>query len=385
MNVFQHLRTYAFSVALTALLVTPMLAQDAAVPIVLATGPVHEAVAATDTVTIESTVRVSRQPPTEIPDGERPLRKSSDAVWIEGYWEWFQDRREFVWLPGIWRRPPAGLTWKPGKWVPSPDGAVRYPGYWYDDQKPPTIMRDLPPNNREFLRDGGRTATHNMLGADGFWARGSWSINAEGKFLWQPGYVAAAEPGYQWQAGRVVPVQGGYAVTVGYFDVTPSQRGQVFAAIRPAAVATTESPKPKFQPKSVPIELSSITRSPQGQWHYMRLRNSNSPDSAQKKEAQPLHRTSPRRLNRDLALDGLAMIQGVVHKGKLTPHSIEIKIVGGVPQITHSDDQGRFVFKDVPFGVYSLLAEGPVQNNSRHGAIELNVEQVLVTVDIELE
>ncbi len=306
-------------------------------------------------------------------------------MWIDGYWEWFKDRREFVWLPGIWRRPPAGLTWKPGKWVPSPDGAVRYLGYWYDHQKPPTIMRRLPADDPEFLSDGGRTATRKMIGEDGFWARGSWSIDAKGMYQWQPGYIAAIEPGYQWQAGRVVPVQGGYAITAGYFDVTLSQRGQVFAAIRPAAVATTESPKPKFQPKSVPIELSSIARSPQGQWHYMRLRNSNSPDSAQIKEAHPLNRTSPRRLKRDLALDGLAMIQGVVRKGKLKPHSIEIRIVGGVPQIAHSDDQGRFVFKDIPFGVYRLWAEGPVQNNARHGAIEVNVEQVLVTVDIELE
>ncbi len=60
MNVSKHGRQmFVLSVTLNALLVTTLLAQDVAVPLVLDIGPVHEAVVATESVTIESALRIA--------------------------------------------------------------------------------------------------------------------------------------------------------------------------------------------------------------------------------------------------------------------------------------------------------------------------------------
>ncbi len=368
-----------------AALPSPSLGADSAGPKILSSGPVHAALVSANTRAIESTARVPRQPPTEPLAANQPTRQNLDLVWIDGYWEWHRGYSEFVWVPGIWRKAPSGLTWKPGKWMPAPDGAVRYPGYWFKNSEPPEILRnspaDKPADDPDYKRDGGRTATRKMVGNDGFWVRGGWTLDAQGRYKWKPGYVAAVQEGYQWQAGSVIPVPGGYVVVDGYWDYPIPQRGQAFAALRLPSAPQAESPQSQLSA----IDLPSIVQSPGGEWLYTRLHNSNQAILTETLASEALVAPFPRPLDRGLAFDGQGAIQGVVRKGKLTPHSIEIKLMGGAARVTESDDQGRFAFKDIPYGTYTLLAEGPVQNYFRQGAAVIDVEQPVVKVEIELE
>jgi len=341
-------------------------------------GPVHEALLPGSGLAVEVTLPVPRRPPDEIPLLAPPPTPAPDAQWIEGYWQWHRQSSEFVWVPGIWRRIPDGLKWQTGNWAPAPDGAVRYPGYWYAAAQPPEVVRAAPPDDPDYLKDRARQATSSMVGQEAFWVRGSWELDSERQYKWKNGYLAVLEPAYQWQPGRVVPVSGGYVVLAGYWDYPLPERGSVFAALRQPITADT---------KWTPVDIQSIARSPHGDWIYTRL--AIPPQvigpTQQLAELRVGPPTMPRLLGRGLVKDGLATIAGKVRKGKLTPQYIRITLSGGVALVTESDDQGQFSFENVPYGVYSLFAEGPVQNYMRYGVAVVEVEQPMVPVEIELD
>lgn len=339
-------------------------------------GPVHEALVPMSTPAVEVSTRSTRQPPVEQPLLAKPTQTFADAVWVEGYWDWSPYRREFVWVPGTWRRIPPGLSWQPGKWVPAPDGAVRYPGYLFATAASPQIVRTAPPEDGEYAKDGGRMATQKMVGEDAVWVRGSWELDAQGNYLWTPGFVAGVEPGRVWQPGRIVPIAGAYAVVPGYWDYPLAQRGPAFAALR-------QPIDPQLPPALV--DLQSLARGPDGRWNYTRLSTGNTVDVAPEVAIAAQAELYPRRLERGLLVDGSGTIMGIVRKGKLTPEYIQVKLMGGAALVTESDENGRFVFDDIPYGSYTLFAEGPVQNYARQGAAFVDVEQPTVEVEIELE
>ena len=58
-----------------------------------------------------------------------PPPPSSLHIWIQGYWQWTNNR--YVWVPGHYARPPKpGAHWRPGQWVKRRGGWVWIPGYW---------------------------------------------------------------------------------------------------------------------------------------------------------------------------------------------------------------------------------------------------------------
>src|SRR5262249_19543854 len=103
---------------------------------VLARGPIHEAFA-TPTTEPQPTAAVSKKPPKaidELPPEEKPEGK---VAWIGGYWAWDDDRKDFLWVSGIWRAPPPGKKWVAGYWRESGEQWQWVPGFWTvaDEQK----------------------------------------------------------------------------------------------------------------------------------------------------------------------------------------------------------------------------------------------------------
>ena len=73
---------------------------------VLTRGPVHEAYAAPQSSGQTVGVIVPRQPANpieEVPPDMKP--DSPNATWIPGYWSYDDERRDFVWVSGVWRVP----------------------------------------------------------------------------------------------------------------------------------------------------------------------------------------------------------------------------------------------------------------------------------------
>ena len=74
-------------------------------------GPIHEAFAEPVNSGSVTPLIVPKKPPEaidEIPPDVKPADEST--IWIAGYWAWDDDRKDFIWISGVWRRAPAGPT-----------------------------------------------------------------------------------------------------------------------------------------------------------------------------------------------------------------------------------------------------------------------------------
>src|SRR5262245_60057927 len=99
---------------------------------VLARGPVHEAYAST-VETPAATPVVQQQPPEaieELPPDEKPA--GDNVQWIPGYWQWDEERTDFIWISGFWRAPPPNRVWVPGSWRQVQGGFQWVSGFWQD-------------------------------------------------------------------------------------------------------------------------------------------------------------------------------------------------------------------------------------------------------------
>jgi hypothetical protein len=65
------------------------------------------------------------------PAAEQPPRPSSDAVWIEGYWDFDPETGQYEWVPAHWSIPPTGYTtWVPPNWERTGEGYTYVRGHW---------------------------------------------------------------------------------------------------------------------------------------------------------------------------------------------------------------------------------------------------------------
>jgi hypothetical protein len=99
---------------------------------VMARGPVHEAFASL-TSEAAPTTPVAKRPPKpldEMPPADKP---EGQVVWIGGYWAWDEDRKDFLWVSGIWRTPPPHKQWIAGYWREEGEAWQWVPGFWTDN------------------------------------------------------------------------------------------------------------------------------------------------------------------------------------------------------------------------------------------------------------
>ena len=62
-------------------------------------------------------------PPDQKPAGQ-------NIQWIPGYWAWDVSRNDFLWISGIWRKPPPNSQWVPGYWHEVDGGHQWVSGTW---------------------------------------------------------------------------------------------------------------------------------------------------------------------------------------------------------------------------------------------------------------
>ena len=197
---------------------------------VLARGPVHEAFASTYEQPAPSQI-VPKMPPApveELPPDQKP--DGDNVQWIPGYWQWDDERTDFIWVSGFWRVPPPNRVWIPGNWQAVQGGGQWVPGYWHDNspaQQPNQVMsaevQYLPPPPQSI--EAGPTIPAPV--ATDIYVPGSWMWR--GRFLWRPGFWVAYRPNWLWVPAhfRWTPV--GYLFVDGYWDYPLATRGVLFA------------------------------------------------------------------------------------------------------------------------------------------------------------
>ena len=103
----------------------PPLPEDAADPNVdvLTRGPVHEAFAEQVSPDPMEGITAPTAPPDPIPEIPPEVKpEGDDVMWIPGYWFWDEERRDYLWVSGVWRRVPPGRRWVPGYWQTAAEG-----------------------------------------------------------------------------------------------------------------------------------------------------------------------------------------------------------------------------------------------------------------------
>lgn len=192
---------------------------------VLTRGPVHEAFAETVSLNPQPGPVVPKAAPEaieELPPDQKP--EGDNVAWIPGYWSWDDERRDFLWVSGIWRALPPGRQWVPGYWRDARGGQQWVSGYWADAQASEVEYLPQPPATLEV---GPSTVA---ISNNQTWIPGTWIWNVS-RYVWQPGYWIQPQPNWVWVPASYVWAPGGYIFVNGYWDYEPNARGVLFAPV----------------------------------------------------------------------------------------------------------------------------------------------------------
>ena len=206
--------------------------QEPREPQALARGPIHEAFAAPIVFNSSLGTIVPRQPPEpieELPPEQKP--RGGNVEWIPGYWAWDDERRDYLWISGIWRDIPPGRQWVSGYWSREQTGFRWVVGFWSSASAGSAISYLPPPPSSLEVGPSSPQPSASYL-----WSPGSWAWY-ENRYLWRPGFWVQSQPDWVWVPPTYVPTPGGYVFIDGYWDHPIEQRGVIFAPVFfPAAV-----------------------------------------------------------------------------------------------------------------------------------------------------
>ena len=193
---------------------------------VMARGPVHEAFA-TPLGEPQPTLIVAKAPPKaleELPPEQKP---EGNVAWIGGYWSWDDDRKDYLWVSGIWRTAPPNKEWVPGYWRENNEQYQWVPGFWTqvqaEAQKQDVMYMPRPPAPPAVAVGVAPNTTS-------FYVPGTWEWHGD-NYAWRPGYWAQVQPGYVWVASHYQWTPGGYVYIPGYWDLAVSRRGVLYAPV----------------------------------------------------------------------------------------------------------------------------------------------------------
>lgn len=187
-------------------------------------GPVHEAFVTPISANLLLDA-VDFQPPEPI--NERiPRQLDIQSEWIAGYWKWDLNANDFIWVSGVWRRPPPGHQWISGFWKQYEGEWMRVPGYWSRYSEQHTDYIHVPPPD---------PLDENMAppsSSNYFWVPGHWYyMFDEHEYHWVPGNWEELDPHWVLVPAHYVWRPGGYVYVPSYWDWPVEERGTAYAPV----------------------------------------------------------------------------------------------------------------------------------------------------------
>jgi WXXGXW repeat (2 copies) len=197
-------------------------------------GPVHEAFLTSSTeggVVLQS---IAKAPPSPINE-QQPPKCHSEAIWISGYWSWVHDMDDFVWVSGVWRRPPPGHVWISGYWKKFDAGWAWVRGFWSSVSEHDIKYINTPPPNP---KEQQIPATP---GENYFWMPGYWNYDYDtSKYNWLNGQWTELDASWIYIPAYYLWRPDGYIFVPGYWDLPIETRGCAYTSvIIPPAVRST--------------------------------------------------------------------------------------------------------------------------------------------------
>jgi len=192
---------------------------------VMTRGPVHEAYAEPVVRDQGAPLVVGKRPPEAIEEFPPDTKPEGDNVaWISGYWAWDEDRKDYIWVSGVWRSVPASQTWVPGYWTET-DGGYRWvSGFWMPEQNQEVEYLAEPPATLE------QGPSSPAPSDDYFWNPGYWEWY-ETRYVWRPGFWTVCQPAWIWVPAHYCWTPRGWIFIRGYWDYPLMRRGVLFAPI----------------------------------------------------------------------------------------------------------------------------------------------------------
>jgi hypothetical protein len=194
---------------------------------VQARGPLHEAFAAPASEPQVSPI-IRKQPPApldEMPPEERP---EGNMVWIGGYYQYDDDRQDYLWVSGCWRAKPQGREWVPGYWREEQGGWQWTGGFWAvataDNKIAEINYQPAPPAPPAVAPPGDPPA------ADAFYVPGNY-VYVDGGYRWRAGFWTHGQPGFVYIPAYYRWTIRGYIFVPGHWDVVMARRGLVYAPV----------------------------------------------------------------------------------------------------------------------------------------------------------
>ncbi len=217
-------------------------------PIVRA--PVHEAYMQASGESDLLIRAISKAPPSPLNE-KHPPKCFEQTVWIPGYWMWIDERNDFIWITGNWRRPPQGRAWIPGFWKQYDSGWVRFSGFWTDRPEKELRFNKMPPPTE---RNEGIPESPGM---NYFWMPGYWQYNSSSDaYTFLAGQWVAFDPNWVYVPAKYICTPEGYLFIPGYWDYPLDVRGCAYTPV----FVSPESRSDTFTPQ-IPFDDVDIIRS----------------------------------------------------------------------------------------------------------------------------
>ena len=144
---------------------------------------------------------------------------------MSGYWAWDDDKKDFLWVSGFWRKAPPGRTWMPGSWRKVDDGWQWAGGFWAAAKGPKAEIEYLPQPPAPLDNSGPTTP---QPSDSHLYVPGTW-VYRDARYVWRPGFWCEYEPGWTWSAAHYRWTPAGYVFVDGYWDYPLADRGVLFA------------------------------------------------------------------------------------------------------------------------------------------------------------
>lgn len=187
-------------------------------------GPIHEAYL-TRIIPAGTLEAIAIQPPAVIME-LLPDKVFPQAEWIPGYWSWIPQRHDFIWVSGIWRRPPPGKFWINGLWRHFDEGWVWVTGFWSphygNDLK---FLDKAPPEQKE-------DEVPEPPSSDLFWMPGYWSHSeSNNQYIWLTGNWEEFDKNWILVPAHYVWKAEGYLFLAAYWDWPIEELGRAYYSI----------------------------------------------------------------------------------------------------------------------------------------------------------
>lgn len=219
---------------------------------VMTRGPVHEAYAQFAEVEVAPPPAIEMEPPPpidEIPPDE--TIDSDDAEWVPGYWSFDDDRRDYIWVSGVWRVPPPDCSWVPGYWTRGGSGFEYTAGFWMpeDDDDDEIEYLPTPPRSLEEGPPGPPPSPRHVWVSGTWYFEDSWGWDVdkyidprtgretrvyqkrEAGYVWRPGRWIVERPDWVWTPACYSWSPRGYVFVDGHWDYPLERRGVLFAPV----------------------------------------------------------------------------------------------------------------------------------------------------------